>query len=184
MGRTIRRWKGRTQAELRRTAIHEAGHAVAHHVVGMMCGEASIVPVYKEMCGGYAIAANPWLIYEAWERRGKWRGHDFGRIIGYMSGREAEIIAFGDHHDGDGDDLLQIGLIAEAAGFSMTYVERLRLKVRSLLRRHWHKVEAIVEALLIHKTLTGAEIDAIIEKVTTPRERVIARRIEKALSRT
>jgi len=75
-------------------------------------------------------------------------------------------------------------LIAEAAGFSMTYVERLRLKVRSLLRRHWHKVEAIVEALLIHKTLTGAEIDAIIEKVTTPRERVIARRIEKALSRT
>jgi ATP-dependent Zn protease len=186
MARAVKRWKGCTPAELRRAAIHKAGHAVAHHrVVGMVCGEASIVPDYKEMCGGCAIAADPLLIYEEWERRSKWRGHYFesilvGRIIGFMAGREAEIIAFGEHHEGDGDDLMQIGLMAEAAGLSMAYLERLRLKVRSLLRRHWHKVEAIVEALLVRKTLSAAEINAIIEKVTTPREHVIVKRIERA----
>jgi ATP-dependent Zn protease len=185
MARTVRRWKGRTPAEPLRTAYHEAGHAVVHRVAGMVCREASIVPDYKSMCGGHAIAADPWLIYDAWERRSKRRGHDFesilvGRIIGYMAGREAEIIAFGEHQDRDGDDLLQIGLMAEAADLSVAYLERLRLKVRPLLRRHWHKVEVVVEALLVRKTLTGPEIDAIIEKVTTPRERVIARRIDAA----
>jgi ATP-dependent Zn protease len=185
MARTVRRWNGRTAAELRHTAIHEAGHAAAHRAVGMVCGEATIVPDHKEMCGGQAVAADPWLVYDAWEQRGKRRGHDFesilvGRIIGYMAGREAEIVAFGEHRDGDGDDLLQISLMAEAAGVSQAYLERLRLKVRALLRRHWYKVEAVAEALLVRKTLTAAEIDAIIEKVTTPRERVIARRIEAA----
>ena len=31
-----KRWKGRTAQQLRQTAIHEAGHAVAHRVVGMV----------------------------------------------------------------------------------------------------------------------------------------------------
>ena len=61
---------------------------------------------------------------------------------------------------------------------SAAYLERLRPKVRTLLRRHWRKVEAVAEALLISKRRSGPEIDAIVLKVTTRRERQIAERIE------
>ncbi|MGZ4926475.1 MAG: hypothetical protein ACXV4B_08505 [Halobacteriota archaeon] len=124
----MKRWKGRTADELRRTAYHEAGHAVAHRVVGMVCGEASIVPDYDQMNTGFAIAEDHWAAEAAWERRYKYRNsHSVmrGRIIGYMAGREAEIIAFGDRQE-FGDDLYQIELMAEEADISMAYVERLR----------------------------------------------------------
>jgi ATP-dependent Zn protease len=173
---------------LRQAAIHEAGHAVANRVVGMVCGEASIVPDCDGMSVGVAIFfEEPELIERAWKQRGKWRGQHhsesvmIGRIIGYMAGREAEIIAFGTKHEiGDGSDLLQIALMAEQAGVSEAYLARLRTKVGPLLRRHWHKVEAVAEQLLVRKSLSGHEIDSVIRKVTTPLERAIARRIVMA----
>jgi len=179
-------WKGRTAEQLRRTATHEAGHAVIHRVVGMVCGGAFIVPDYDTMSAGFAIAADHYVTDYAWERRGKFR--DFGsvsilrgRIMGFMAGREAEIIAFGEKHEiGDGDDRYQIALMAEEASVSEAYLDRLRPKVRALLRRHWRKVEVVTEALLARKTLSGVEIDAIIRTVTTPRERDIAKRIRAA----
>jgi ATP-dependent Zn protease len=176
---------GRTATDLRRTAYHEAGHAVIHRVMGMVCGEASIVPDYDTMCGGYAIAADHYVTDREWERRGKLRDCRSilrGRIIGYMAGREAEIVAFGRKRKkyGDDDDLLQIALMAEEADVSEAYLERLRPKVGPLLRRHWRKVEAVAETLLVHKTLSGAEINAIIGKQTTSRERAITKRIEAA----
>jgi ATP-dependent Zn protease len=159
---------GRTATDLRRTAYHEAGHAVIHRAMGMVCGEASIVPNFDTMTAGYAIAADHYVTGREWERRGKvrdWRSILRGRIIGYMAGREAEIIAFGRKRKkyGDGDDLLQIALMAEEADVSEAYLERLRPKVGPLLRHHWPKVEAVAEALLIRKTLSGSEIDAIIK---------------------
>jgi ATP-dependent Zn protease len=184
--RYTRTWKGRTVAELRRAAYHEAGHAVAHRVVGMVCGEASIVPDYKTMSCGFAVAADPWVVYSAWARRGKLRGFHIesilrGRIIGYMAGREAEIIAFGTRHEiGDGDDRLQIAMMAKEAGISETTLGRLRSKVGPLLRRHWRKAERVAESLLIRKTLSGPEIDALIRNATTPHERAITKRIEAA----
>jgi ATP-dependent Zn protease len=42
----------RTTKQLRRTAIHEAGHAVVGRVLGTTCGEATIVPDYDEMTAG------------------------------------------------------------------------------------------------------------------------------------
>jgi ATP-dependent Zn protease len=177
--------KRRTAEELRQTAIHEAGHAVIHRVVGMVCGEATIVPDYKKMTAGFAIAEDPWVVYSAWERRGKLRGWHYesilrGRIMGYMAGREAEIIAFGSDAGGDDDDVRQIDLMAEDAEISIAYLERLRLKVGPLLRRHWRKVECVANALISHKTLSAAEIDALIDTVTSPDERARAARIDTA----
>jgi hypothetical protein len=175
----------RRAEELRQTAIHEAGHAVIHRVVGMVCGEATIVPDYESMTAGFAIAEDPWVAYSAWERRGKLRGCHYesilrGRIMGYMAGREAEIIAFGSDYGGDGDDVRQIALMAEDAGISSAYLERLRLKVGPLLRRHWRKVECVADALVSDKTLSAAEIDALIDNVTTSDERARAARIDAA----
>jgi hypothetical protein len=98
----------------------------------MVCGEASIIPDYEEMTAGVAIAKDPSVVCSAWERRGKFRGSQYesilrGRIMGYMAGREAEIIAFGSVGGGDGDDFLQIALMAEDAEISSAYIERLRL---------------------------------------------------------
>ncbi|MGY8679792.1 hypothetical protein Q2941_18630 [Bradyrhizobium sp. UFLA05-153] len=179
--------RSRRTAHQIRHAYHEAGHAVAHRVVGMACGGASIIADYEQMFGGNAIAEEPYAVMGAWERRNKHRyGRSVfvGRIIGYMAGREAEIVACGDHNGGDGDDLMQIGLMADEAGdISMAYLERLRLKVGPLLRRHWRKVEAVAEALLASKTLSGAEIDAIIDRVTPTAERQAAERVQVARER-
>jgi len=180
-----RRWHVKTAAELRRTAIHEAGHAVTGRMLSLVCGTASIVHGETTMTCGFSV------IEDAWFTRGKHRGVRatlsilHGQIMTNMAGREAEIIAFGEQDGADRDDVLEIDRLANYAGgtatiFSHAYIERLRLKVRPLLRRHWHEVIAVAEALLIKKTLTGPQIDAIIGKVTTPRERVIAGRIAVA----
>lgn len=177
-----KRWKGRTAQQLRQAAIHEAGHAVANRVVGMACGEASIVPDDDEMSAGVAIVEKPQLIERAWKRV-QHHGESVmcGRIIGFMAGREAEIIAFGTTYEiDDGNDRRQIELMAEQAGVSEAYLARLRTKVGPLLRRHWHKVEAVAEQLLVHKTLSGRKIDTIISRVTRPRERAITKRIAMA----
>jgi ATP-dependent Zn protease len=175
-----KRWKGRTAQQLRQAAIHEAGHAVANRVVGMACGEASIVPDDDEMSAGVAIVEKPQLIERAWKRvQPHGESVICGRIIGFMAGREAEIIAFGTTHEiDDGNDRRQIELMAEQAGVSEAYLARLRTKVGPLLRRHWYKVERVAESLLIRKTLSGPDIDALIRKATTSHERAIAKRIE------
>jgi ATP-dependent Zn protease len=178
----------RTAEQLCHTAIHEAGHAVIQRVIGMICGEVSIVPNYKTMEGGYSTVAGPYVVLDAWERRGKLRGEQWrsimrGRIMGYMAGREAEIIAFGNHGGADGDDLLQITLMADDANISEADLERLRPKARGLLRRHWKKVDAVADALLGRKTLSGAKVDAIIKNVTPRRERAIAKRVTVAQRR-
>jgi ATP-dependent Zn protease len=173
----------RTPEQLRRTAFHESGHAVIGRVVGMICGGATIVPDYEAMTAGVAITHDHWVVGDAWECRGKFRGDDEvsvmrGRIITSMAGREAEIVALGERPDdgngvGDEDDRYQIALMATEAGIEWSYVERLRSKARALVRRHWGKIEAVAAALLEHKTLEAEQIDA----ATTERERAIAARI-------
>jgi ATP-dependent Zn protease len=165
-----------------RTAIHEAGHAVIHRVLGMVCGEATVIPDDEEMTAGVAVVKDVWTIYSAWEERGKFRRHQYrsimlGRIMGYMAGAEAEIIAFGSDHGGDGDDFLQIALMANAADVSEVSIERLRLKVRGLLRRHWSKVETVADALMARKTLSVDEIDRLVDRDGAD---VLAERIQAA----
>lgn len=121
----------------------------------------------------------------AWQERGKFRGEHYvsvmrGRIMAFMAGAEAEVIAFGSH-SGDTDDRRQIvALMAEDANISGHYLERLRPKVRGLLRRHWRKVEGVAKALLASNTLAAGEVDALIEAVKSPGDRAIAKRIEAA----
>jgi hypothetical protein len=152
-------------------------------VVGMVCGGASIIADYKLMFSGHAIAEDQYAAGVAWEQRKKHhpqRSVFVGRIIGFMAGREAEIIALGDHNGGDGDDRKQIVLMTREVNISKAYLERLRPKVGLLLRRHWPKVEAVAQALRERKKLSGAEIDAIIDRVTTSGERQAAERVQVA----
>ena len=173
----------RTPAGVRRTAYHEAGHAVIGRVLGLVCGDATIVPDFEEMVAGVAIIRDQFIADDAWEMRGKFRcpvSAMRGRIMTVMAGAEAERVAFGRSGGGDRHDQLQIALMAEDQNISFAYSNRLRPKVRALLRRHWRKIEQVAQALLRARTLTAVEIDALIEQVTQQNEREVAARIKLA----
>jgi len=66
----------RTTKQLRRTAIHEAGHAVVGRVLGMTCGEATIVP---------SVAAVANAIFNATGRRIKDLPITRDKILGVLA---------------------------------------------------------------------------------------------------
>jgi hypothetical protein len=69
-----RRWHVKTAAELRRTAIHEAGHAVTGRMLSLVCGTASIVHGETTMTCGFSVTEQPLVIEDAWFTRSKHRG--------------------------------------------------------------------------------------------------------------
>src|SRR5262245_12701176 len=93
------------------TAVHEAGHGVIGRMLGMACGQVTIVPDHDS--AGHSITFDPWTTYELWEERGKYRGNEMhsiyvGRILTLMAGAEAERKLLGRCNGGEDDDLYQI----------------------------------------------------------------------------
>ena len=77
------------------TAIHEAGHAVIGRMLGMVCGQVTIVPNLSEETAGVAITHDQWVTFGAWEKRDKYRDVSAvvrGRIMTLMAGAEAEVV--------------------------------------------------------------------------------------------
>ena len=73
---------------VRARAIHEAGHAVIARVLNMLCGHTTIEPDADS--GGHGIIYDPYDIYDAWERQGRYRNLStvlVGRIMSFMAGR-------------------------------------------------------------------------------------------------
>src|SRR5262249_43144222 len=60
----------RNRAELWRTAIHEAGHAVVARVLGLDSGLPTIVPNFDLEEAGHHINRSPWKTLYEWEKRG------------------------------------------------------------------------------------------------------------------
>lgn len=162
----------------RTTAIHEAGHAVIGRVLGLICGSITINRNVAEGEEGHAIIADPYVIWGAWEKRGKFRVLDSvfrGRIMHTMAGEEAVRLILSDQHtSGDGEDRFQIALMLQAiTGPSMSedaldaLEVRLRRMTVMLVRRHRKKIVAVAKALLSQRgplrgTLTGNQIDTIL----------------------
>ena len=100
------------------TAYHEAGHAVIARVLTLASGRASIRPNFIKGTAGFHITHEPYTCMSAWEKRGKVRQSDavfHARIVTYMAGAETELELLGRQAIGDGDDRLQIALMAERA---------------------------------------------------------------------
>jgi hypothetical protein len=98
----------------RKTAYHEAGHAVLGRVLTLVCDSATIKPDHDS--AGHSLTHDPWASIYEWEKRGKVREPDavwHARIIGFMAGAEAEAELLGTVPRGDGDDRYQIELMAE-----------------------------------------------------------------------
>jgi hypothetical protein len=147
----------------KRTAIHEAGHAVIGRVVGMACDYATIESDHDS--SGHSITADPYETSAQWERAGKYRGAESvlrGRIMTFQAGAEAEIEVFGSCPGGDGDDQYQITLMAEHAGWTEDKVLNLRRYTRLLVKRHRVKIERVACALLKSRCLGAEQIDALV----------------------
>jgi hypothetical protein len=83
------------------------------------------------------------------------------KICVFLAGSESEAIAYGSADDARGD-VRMIKQLQERYFVSDDDVERLRPQVHALLTKHWHSVERVAADLLDKKTLTGAEIDALV----------------------
>ena len=136
----------------RKTAYHEAGHAVLGRVLTLVCDSATIKPDHDS--AGHSLTHDPWdCIYE-WEKRGKVREPDavwHARIIGFMAGAEAEAELLGTVPRGDGDDRYQIELMAEeletpAKRWDTKIEPRLRAMTRMLVHRHRVLIERVAQA--------------------------------------
>jgi hypothetical protein len=162
----------RKRQTCRRTAIHEAGHAVIGRVLGLTCGGATIVRDYADRSAGHAITGDPHRAIADWEARGRWRYKSMFRakIMALMAGSEAENECLGGYGGGDGFDQHEIwGHLDEVRGPGLSgepeQIEaKLRAKTRGLCRRHRASIVAVAKALLERGTLNAREIDAIVRR--------------------
>jgi ATP-dependent Zn protease len=150
------------------TAHHEASHAVLGRVLTLACAGASIKP--DDDSAGHSICGDPWDCVYQWEKRGKVRESDaiwHARIIAFMAGAEGEVELFGSTQGGDGDDRIQIELMAEelSARDPLPWDKRevrLRAMTRMLVRRHRALIKRVANALLRKRTLSGEQLDKLI----------------------
>jgi hypothetical protein len=151
-------------------AIHEAGHAVIGRVLGLRCGDVTIVADHDS--AGHSIIGDQWQIIGDWERRGRFRDVRIaarGRIIALMAGAEAEEVILGSCQGGDLEERYHIHLIvgsddSDLEGRWDHYEPRMRRQTRRLVRKHQAKIKRLAGALLVqNKTLRDDEVHALIE---------------------
>jgi ATP-dependent Zn protease len=151
------------------TAVHEAGHAVIGRVLGMVCGEATIVPDNADEMG-HAHPENPLHRWKRGDGSRKQLADDF--CISLYAGAEAEKLILGGEDVGDGVDnerathcLCALGIPGAAfVGDDAweRYEDRLHQKAATLVRAHRSKIEIVAGALLQRGTLSSEEIDALV----------------------
>ncbi len=168
MARAASRTRTAAYQRRKKTAYHEAGHAVIGRVLTLPCGGATIKRNYAEMTEGYSIIHDPYACLWAWEKRGKVRGDNavwHARIIALMAGAETERICLGLQPIGDGDDQRWIGLMMEEVASPTnwdSYEARLRAMTRRLIRRHRVRIKRVAQALLAKGSLSTEEIDKLV----------------------
>jgi hypothetical protein len=137
------------------TATHEAGHAVIARVLGLVCGDASIV--YDEVKNHAGVSFSTWQ-----DDAGRKRPERYGRdaeIMTSMAGSEAEKLILGQACDGDGDDRDKIFRLLCVDPHCRKTEARLRLMTRMLVRRHRSDIELVAKTLVAVGTLSGQHID-------------------------
>jgi hypothetical protein len=172
------------RAHLKRSAHHEAGHAVIARVLGLLGGAATIVPnhMFQSYGGSETYLAQT---IEHWHRPISEGGNlKFvlrslpcayrAKVMMSMAGREAEIECLGTKRCNDSFDRDDIDEImpkiypgASRAEWSRRR-DRLRRMTRALVRRHRDKIERVACALLRHRTLSGRAIDALLPEIPAP----------------
>jgi Zn-dependent protease len=141
--------------EKRRTAHHEAGHAVIACVFGVELKSATIL--VKPFSDGWAGGS---VSFKGW--REDWEAHappdDAGAIIG-LAGPMAELRYAPRlrNRDGWGSDRRQA---AELVGGDPARIHAAEAKARDLVAQHWPAIQRVATALLDRSRLSREEIVA------------------------
>ena len=154
----------------RQTAVHEAGHAVIGRALGVTCHDVSIVPDRPSEDLGYSVMDDPRF---SWERGdGPKRPLAEAFCIALYAGAEAERLILGTSDVGDGVDCERATDCLTWAGVrGATFVgddaydsreAALRARARLEVMRRRAVIERVADALLIHGTLTGEQVDALL----------------------
>jgi hypothetical protein len=144
---------GRSAADTRRIAIHEAAHAVIGRVLGESIGGATIVPGLGDESDGRVWGAFPV------------RESPVDRVTGYLAGTEAErLLCDGAHWLFSGDDEAKAELEAKAfcrSNDTRDFISCCRSRARALIDCYRSAVLAVAECLVEKGTISGQEIDVI-----------------------
>jgi Peptidase family M41 len=157
------------QAQLTRTAYHEAGHAVMAHLVHRRILTATIVPNPDDGTLGHCAcgpvpAFNP---DRRWDSRTR---HTAERLIRIqLAGGLAEKVYTGRHYWTQADRDLRAAYqlahyaMGEGKGLEL-YMRWMRHDTEVIIRHPWNWlcIEAVAGALLEHRTLSGRALRAII----------------------
>ncbi len=159
--------------QLRSTANHEAGHAVAAVIQDLRIEYSTIKPT-KDSRGS---TLSPGVFgYEPSGKRAQKRTAR-ANILKSFAGFQAERIF---NPDADKrlsqDDENNVFWLSRTYcvfprymnhvgdDYHQDYLEKLRREANKLLRRHWESVQAVADALLEHKKLSYDQVQAIVSK--------------------
>ena len=166
----------RTLADLHRTAIHEAGHAVVAEVLAIGCTEVTNVPDWDEDVAGHILSsAGDYAVLQAWEQRGihhhDWRCALRATALVLLAGAAAERELLGSSGAGlgAGDDLRRAGWAVDeltpAEGDVRATFARLERAAAVLVQRHRAAIATLADAVVEHRHLSGELLAQIIERV-------------------
>ncbi len=158
---------------MRRTAIHEAGHAVAAEVLRLGCGGLNIIPNREEAAAGHCIfPIGEYEVLAAWEARGRQSGRNWARSAGraatiaILAGVAAEREVLGRAGPGAGSDRCVAALLVDDLTPTdedvRATLRRLERATAGLVSRHRNAIAAVSEELERRKQLSGSEVASII----------------------
>lgn len=157
---------GNKQTALRRTAIHEAGHAVVAWAVGSRIHGATITPGEDHLGQvRHMPKVKDATLHGDVDRAQIRLGHQIKiAYAGALAVKRAyphsrwRAGADNDFHNAAGDVLR----VYEDAPRQIAWTRLLTLDTEALLERNWHAVEAVADVLVKRKTMSGAEVKAVI----------------------
>ncbi len=138
-----------TNQNRRRTAYHEAGHAVIGTVLGMRCFAVSIKPNRRRGEDGHCIMASS--------------GDVATDVKMILAGRESEMLFVGalDHNLVD-TDLVDVVKLLDDAKIDWSWLYHWRTEVIRLILENERTVRRVARALLQQRTIGQGRIEEII----------------------
>lgn len=150
------------------SAYHEAGHAVMAHLCGQHLTQVEIIgdEEHSGSVSSLRLRDEP----EMGEEPGLRTAAVEARILCVCAGIASEQMVTGtlDWDEGSEDVDAAVRLAMRIVGDCervLVYLEEAREHAEFVLRRHWAAVETLANALLLHRSMTGQQVRAILEPI-------------------
>ena len=149
------------------SAYHEAGHAVMAHLCGQHLTQVEIIgdEEHSGSVSSLRLRDEPEMGEEGLGLR---TAAIEARILCVCAGMVSEQMVSGSRHWDEGsedvDEAVRLAMrVVGDCERVMVYLEEAREHAEFVLRRHWAAVETLANALLLHRSLVGQQVRAILE---------------------